>query len=421
MSTAAWLVVAAVGFVSVCLDGGQLDLCLSWGARRRALLASQRNFFARRDEYRVVMRVLGAGGFVLGLAPWLIQWQSSAAPHRQILLGSLIIVLVVWAFAELAVPTLPEMIGAPVLAGCLLLLEGFRRLLYVPFVWPALLRRKGALAGAAPGAGPEKSRLEEEMLHLILRRLDADGSTGAPAGSGHRMILGILDLDKTLVRQVMTPRVDVDAVADTATVEEAKAKIVTTGHSRLPVYHQSIDHIVGVVHAKDLLDAGRAAAGSLPANLVRRPVLIPESKNVAALLAEFQQKHNHFAVVLDEYGGTAGIVTIEDLIEEIIGEIRDEYDLDEGGPDIRRVAEGVVTADGRVPVTALVEKLGIRLPAEQDYDTVGGFVTTLLGRIPAKGETLETPELTCEILEADPRRVVKVRITKKLRVITDDE
>jgi len=150
-------------------------------------------------------------------------------------------------------------------------------------------------------------------------------------------------------------------------------------------------------------------------------VLIPESKNVAALLAEFQQQRNHFAVVLDEYGGTAGIVTIEDLVEEIIGEIRDEYDLEEGGPDIRRVAEGVVTADGRAPVTALVEKLGVRLPPEPDYDTVGGFVTTLLGRIPAKGETLETPELTCEILEADSRRVVKVRITRKLRIITDDE
>lgn len=235
-----------------------------------------------------------------------------------------------------------------------------------------------------------------------------------------RMIRGIFDLDETLVREIMTPRVDVDAVEDTALLDTVRATIVESGHSRIPIYHDSIDHIVGLIHGKDLLDPARIKDSVTLTALLHQPIFIPETKNIGDLLGEFQQSGHQFAVVLDEYGGTAGIVTVEDIIEEIVGEIRDEYDDDNGEPELRKLEDGCILADGRIPVHDLQQDFDLPFPDDEDYDTLGGYIAAVTGRIPAVGEVIETPVLRAEILEADVRRVKTVRITRRTPDQTPD-
>ena len=226
------------------------------------------------------------------------------------------------------------------------------------------------------------------------------------------MIRGIFDLDETPVHEIMTPRVDVDAIAEDASLADVKARIIESGHSRIPVYRETIDHVVGVIYAKDLLDEGRIARIASLAELQHQPVFIPETKNVGDLLAEFQASRNHFAVVLDEYGGTAGLVTFEDILEEIVGEIQDEYDTDEVQPETVSLPDGYHVMDARLTTYETGEILGVDLPEEESYDTLGGYIAAHCGHIPQAGETGRTDMLEFEVMEADPRRLLKLKVRK---------
>jgi magnesium and cobalt transporter len=206
----------------------------------------------------------------------------------------------------------------------------------------------------------------------------------------------------------MTPRPDIVALPATATVEEARRTFLESGHSRLPVYRGSVDEIVGVLHVRDLLKVERDDVGTTAAHLAREPTFVPETRSVAALLPEMRLK-TQLAVVLDEYGGTAGIVTLEDLVEEIVGEIRDEHDEEE--KPLREERDGSWTINAATHVEELEELFGIEL-GERDFDTVGGLVVSQLGRVPHEGDRLQFQSILIDVLQMDGRRIREVRVQR---------
>ncbi len=224
------------------------------------------------------------------------------------------------------------------------------------------------------------------------------------------MIRGVIGLEDTMVREIMAPRIDIAAVEAKATVQQALDVIVERGFSRIPVYQENIDNIVGVLYAKDLLRA--FASGAAPASileLTRPPHFIPEAKKVDELLRELRQRKVHIAIVVDEYGGTAGLVTIEDLLEEIVGEIEDEYDVSE--VTIERISDDEAVLDARVAIDELGRLFGIEIERD-DFDTVGGFVYSHLGKIPSVGDEVQVDGLRVRILSVAGRRIKKVDVRR---------
>ena len=257
-----------------------------------------------------------------------------------------------------------------------------------------------------PGEPPPPVGTEDELRGLTLEGPD----DGVIEAEEREMIDNVLHLEETTARDIMVPRVDVVAVEESTPPREIVATITGAGHSRLPVYRESIDQIVGVLYAKDLLPFVIGTTEELPlAQLVRPAYVVPESKRVDDLLTELRRNRVHIAIVADEYGGTAGLVTIEDILEEIVGEIQDEYDVEV--PLVERVAEGELIADGRLPLEDVAEALGLAF-AEDDYGTVAGFVHHHLGRLPEEGERLEAEGLRVEVLEVEGRRVRRLRLTR---------
>jgi CBS domain containing-hemolysin-like protein len=205
------------------------------------------------------------------------------------------------------------------------------------------------------------------------------------------------------------------AVPASATIDEAIGTIVQHGHSRIPVYEESVDEIVGILYAKDLLPHFRDSAGQRPElrSLLRPPVYIPESMTVDDLLHEFQRRKVHIAIVLDEYGGTAGLVTIEDLLEEIVGEIQDEYDVEE--PMVVQLSDDEARVDGRASVDDLGDLFDtdLGLKDEDEYDTVGGLIYHRIGGVPSPGDQVVVNGLTLTVETTDGRRVGKVLVVRQ--------
>ncbi|MBI5117667.1 HlyC/CorC family transporter [Candidatus Poribacteria bacterium] len=220
------------------------------------------------------------------------------------------------------------------------------------------------------------------------------------------MIHGVIDFGTTTVREIIVPRIDVVAVSDEATWEEVCDTFEIRRHSRLPVYHEKIDEIVGLIYVFDLMRAGKPLAEHSIKEFIRPLLFIPESKKVHDLLHEFRRKQMFMAIVVDEYGGTAGLVTLEDLIEEIFGEIHDEYDVAE--LPVKNLGEGLFVLDARMHRDEAEQLLGVRMP-EGEYETVAGFILDLLGRIPRKGESFQFDNFQVTILEANDRGVARVK------------
>ena len=241
---------------------------------------------------------------------------------------------------------------------------------------------------------------------------DEEARAEAADTEERRLLQSVVDFGGTLVREVMTPRPDIVAIAHDATVDQLRTLFAEEEYSRVPVFENDLDNILGFVFAKDLVKAhGLSGDSPIVPRLLRPACVVPEGQRVADLLRELQGRHVQSAIVVDEYGGTAGLVTIEDLLEEIVGEIRDEYDDDESEP--------VVEEDGgrfvflaTVGVGELAERLGVSV--ERDgFETVGGYLLTRLGRVPAVGETFEVDDLVVEVLDAERRRVRKVRMSRR--------
>jgi CBS domain containing-hemolysin-like protein len=240
--------------------------------------------------------------------------------------------------------------------------------------------------------------------------LDTAEEEGIIEGEERRLLQSIVDFGDTLVREIMTPRPDIVAIRDDATVGDLLALFQEQEYSRFPVYKDNLDNIAGFVFVKDLVKF-QHRDDSMPIAPVLRPaVIVPESKRVPELLKQFQRQQTQIAVVVDEYGGTAGLVTIEDMLEEIVGEIRDEYDV-ESEPVVDE-GNGRFLFHGKVDIDEVAQRLNVQI--ERDgFETVGGFLLNHLGRVPSVGEQVDIDGLHVEVLEVDRRRVSKVRITRR--------
>jgi putative hemolysin len=222
-----------------------------------------------------------------------------------------------------------------------------------------------------------------------------------------KLLMSIVDFGDTTVKEVMTPRTDIVAVEESTPLDRAADVFVETKYSRLPVYRGSIDHVTGILHVKDVLEAVRRNAAR-PLGEILRPVnFVPETKKTAELLREFQRRHLAIAVIVDEYGSVSGLVTIEDLLEEIVGEIGDEHE-DESEAVIQ-LPDGAYSISGRTHIEILHELFG-RGPKDEEFDTLGGFLAARLGRIPKVGERREEDDLRFTVEEADRRRVLRVHV-----------
>jgi putative hemolysin len=268
-----------------------------------------------------------------------------------------------------------------------------------------------AIAGMLGAHATEEAQITAEELRLIVER---GGEQGVLEAEEEQMINAVIELGSRRVHEVMIPRIDIAAIPVTATFDEAISTFVDEGHSRVPVYDESVDEIVGILYAKDLLPFLRSAAGPRPElrTLLRTPVYIPESMTVDDLLHEFQRRKVHIAIVLDEYGGTAGLVTIEDLLEEIVGEIQDEYDTEE--PMVVRISDEEARVDGRASIDELSELFdtNIEFEDEEEYDTVGGLIYHRIGGIPSPGDRVEVDGLILTVESTDGRRVGKVLVVR---------
>jgi magnesium and cobalt exporter, CNNM family len=254
---------------------------------------------------------------------------------------------------------------------------------------------------------------EEEAAGAAHAYLEAGEDQGLIEGDERRLLQSIVDFGDTLVREVMTPRPDMVAIAGDASLAELRALFQEQEYSRIPVYGENLDNILGLVYVKDLILLQQVPESAtlmmdLP-NLVRPATFVPETKRVSELLKEFQRRRTQIAIVVDEYGGTAGLATIEDLLEEIVGEIRDEYDV-ETEPVVEQ-PDGSFIFSGKVNIEELNDRLAVAIEPE-GFETVGGYVLTRVGRVPAVGERFELDGMSVEVVEAERRRIHRVRFMR---------
>jgi len=261
-----------------------------------------------------------------------------------------------------------------------------------------------------------RKKITEEEIQEIITAGEEEGLINPEENA---MIKSILHLRDTVVREIMVPRTDMACIDAAGTIHDARVKIIASGHSRLPVYDGTLDNIIGLAYAKDLLKYwGMDNASVDLRKILRSPYYIPETKNLEELLQEFKRKRVHMAIVMDEYGGTSGLVTIEDLLEEIVGDIQDEYDLEEEW--LLQQPDGSIIVDARLPVEELTEHLGIEVEREM-FDTVGGLIIHLTGRIPRAGEEIETNDIHLTVLDADERKIRRVMVRKKTLDLEDSK
>ncbi|MDZ7793287.1 MAG: hemolysin family protein [Spirochaetia bacterium] len=224
------------------------------------------------------------------------------------------------------------------------------------------------------------------------------------------MIRGVVTLSDTTVKEVIVPRIDVEFVAIESTFNELIDTLGEGGYSRFPVYKDTIDNVVGILYVKDLLKQVKSQEDFSVEKIIRRPYFVPESKRLDSLLREFKRRKVHIAVAVDEYGGVSGIVCLEDIIEEIVGDIQDEFDNEV--EDILEIGEGTYLCDARVDIEDLNEKLSLMLP-EEDFDTLGGFVFDMFGKIPVKYEKVKYSGIDFIIQEMDGHKIKTVKLVLK--------
>ncbi len=327
-------------------------------------------------------------------------WATLAATMT----GALLALMVLEAAPRLLVARSPERWGlrlAPVMSVVRLIFGMPARLLD--------MTAAAALRVRSPQEHPFEAAQEDEEL---LRLVELHEGESAIENGELAMIRRIAHMVDRAVREIMVPRIDMAAAGTDATVDDVLRLIVDRGYSRIPLYEETIDNIVGVVYAKDLL-RHLSENGTKPVTLrdiARPPFFVPEGKHIDQLLAELREHKVHIAIVVDEYGGTAGLVTIEDVLEEIVGEIQDEYDREE--VSVQRLTDTEVIIDARVGLDDLNELFDLEIESE-DFDTVGGFVYHELGRMPAPGDEVRADGITLRVLSTLGHRIKKVRVTRE--------
>ncbi len=423
-----WLAVGATALGGL-LSALQLSLKAMTGASLEELAQLKRNDAgARRIEHvlddvdghdlaTALPRILCHLVVACGVVMWVTELRGAQTPAMvELLIGLAGAAMVVWLFGSVVPHAIANHAAegtvyrwSRLIRGMYIAMRPVRRLaLFVDEV----VRR---LVGSTPKSRAES--LEEELL-LVVEEGEREGRIDE---AERDMIEAVVDFRNTTVEQIMTPRTEIEAIELTDDFEVVKEFIRSEGHSRIPVFEENLDHIVGILYVKDLLiwmvGSGNGSPGAqFDLRSILRPVnFVPETKTVRELLAELLAKKVHIALAADEYGGTSGLVTIEDIVEEVFGEIWDEYEQAEpGGPDVQiDVERQRAIIDARTHIddaNDVLEELGVELPESAEYDTVGGFVVTTLGRIPEIGEQFDQGTIRVVVLEAQPTRVLRVQL-----------
>ncbi len=258
----------------------------------------------------------------------------------------------------------------------------------------------------------KRRALTEEELQEIIDESEEEGIINEGEGE---MLHSIFEFGDTLVREIMVPRTDMVCCPTSAPFRDVLDAILSSGHSRIPIFDGSADRIVGVVYAKDLLRYwGREEKEITLPRVMRTPFFVPETKNIQELLQDFRTRRVHLAIAVDEYGGTSGLVTIEDLIEEIVGDIQDEYDLEEEW--LQPQEDGSVLVDSRLNIEEFEEHFETRVEREK-FDTVAGYVFNLLGRVPKEGEEVRDGDFLLTVVDADNQKIRKIRVQRLPREV----
>lgn len=291
-------------------------------------------------------------------------------------------------------------------------IEVLQTILY-PLLWIAdqLDRHAHRFAGRAEPQTDDASVLEEDIRSVV----EEGEREGVLESGSTAMISRVMQLQDEDVGAIMTPRTEMMCVAADCTLEEARVNLIGSGHSRMPVIGDSADDVLGILYAKDLLKALEPHRTGEPIavlrDIIREPIYVPVTTQIPALLELMKRQKVHIAIVSDEYGGVAGLVTMEDILEEIVGEIADEYDEDDQvNDDIQVVSPSVIEADARVRLDELNRRFDYGLPPSDDFDTIGGFAFSQIGCMPPVGKSFDWERLRITILEADARRIQRVRI-----------
>lgn len=374
-------------------------LCGSDAQRER-----MRRHLDRRRDYQLACFVLNAAAnilFVVLLAGQFCRGGASAPALLLTLAYALLFILLVGE-------VVPRALGAGIADKWLH--HVFPALAYLAIaIWPltAALGLVNAVVGRLAGLPMEASG-EVELSDEIRSVVSEGEKNGSIEEEEREMIASIFELHDVEALAVMTPRTDMVCIEADASLDELRTLANRCGFSRIPVFEGTRDNIIGIVHVKDLLSLTDKAALKAR-DVAQKPYFVPETKKVHELLQELRRQKVHLAIALDEYGGTAGLITLEDIVEEIVGEIEDEYDAATAEPLVK-IDEDTAECDARLPIDDLNDALHITLPEDESYETVGGFLADLLGRIPQKGETHQWQNVRFSILDATPRKVRRLRV-----------
>lgn len=281
--------------------------------------------------------------------------------------------------------------------------------IFKPAIWAlngagnALLR----LVGVEPAAGHELVHSVEELKMLV----SASAESGVVQADESEMLQAVFDFREMLVRQMMIPRTEIVAVEGNTPLEEIIPLISQSTYTKFPVYEDDLDHIIGIVHVKDLLSSMQSpdCEGCVARKIAREPIFVPETASVNGLLHHFRMNRQHIAIVMDEFGGTAGLVTLEDLLEEIVGEVSDPFDNDQ--PEFQNLPDGSISIDGLTLIDEVNDQLGLEL-SEPDYDTIAGYVLGKLSRIPQLNDIVEGDGVSLRVDEMDGMRIARVELTR---------
>jgi len=279
-------------------------------------------------------------------------------------------------------------------------------ILYIFKLYDGIVRRLAGIAETTP------EELHEEKQEEFLTGLEQHKTEGVLDEEEQEMIENVLELSSSTADEIMTPRTDIVAAEVNSDLQQVLKTITSGGHTRIPVYEEKIDNIVGLIYAKDLLaEIGKDPVDFKLREKMRKVYFVPETKPLRALLHEFQNQKLHIAIVLDEYGGTAGIVTLEDILEELVGEITDEYEETPAEP-IKKIDQNTIEADARTYIDDLNDECDLNLPEDEDYETIGGFVFSRLGYIPKTNESFDYENLKFTIASAEARKIKRIKIQK---------
>ena len=349
-----------------------------------------------------------ANTLVVLASVWIFQQLVRGMVARD--LGIFALAAIVTLFFSVALPQALNQYAGDVIVGAAAGFLLIMRVVFVPVLWVMHLTERFVRNAAGASAIEEPEQIEQQVEEDILSSVEEGEERGVVDEQEREMIESVIELHDSTAGQIMTARPEIVALHLKATLQQVKEAIETSGHSRIPVHEGSLDQIIGILYARDLLKyLGQPLDKFDIRSAVRPAMFVPETTPLGDLLRDFRHRKIHIAIVLDEYGGTTGLVTLEDILKELVGPISDEHEPIE--PTLfKRIDAHTVEADARIDVEELNRLTGLGLPEDAGYATVGGFVLATLGRIPEPGATFEQNGVKYTVLEAEPQRVKRIRI-----------